>query len=153
MRTCTICGNEIEGSLLRCPYCGSSEVCAARTQVAARTRDFLHKTVNLEQGLPTVQQALRRLQRELDQARQEGVRVLTLIHGYGSSGKGGAIRLECRRTLEYLLGQGELAQLLSGEDFSRRNGATKHLLHRFPKLQRHPNLNTRNRGITLVVLP
>ncbi len=117
-------------------------------QVAGR--GFRQKTVNLEQGLPTVKQALNRLQQEIRVARLERIRLLTLIHGYGSSGKGGAIRQECRKTLDYLLNRGDICVVIYGEDFSRRHGAVKQLLRRFPRLVTHPHLNNRNRGITLV---
>ncbi len=113
---------------------------------------FSQKTVNLEQGLPTVQQALERLDIALKSARSEQISVLTLIHGYGSTGKGGVIRFECRKTLDYLKSRGELSVVIHGEDFSHRYGAVKQLLHRFPKLSNHTHLNRRNRGITLVVL-
>jgi len=116
------------------------------------SKKFYQKTVNLEQGLPTVEQALHRLQQAIAAARHEHIRVLTLIHGYGSSGKGGTIRQECRKTLDYLRSKGEISDVFFGENFNRRSGAVKHLLHRFPELSRHPHLNNANKGITLVVL-
>lgn len=99
-----------------------------------------------------MEQALQRLQHQITSARLEQISVLTLIHGYGSSGKGGSIRTECRKILEYLLSQGEITAVIPGEDFNRRLGSVKHLLHRFPELSRHPHLNNKNKGITLVVL-
>ncbi|MBU1139154.1 MAG: Smr/MutS family protein [Proteobacteria bacterium] len=113
---------------------------------------FKQKTVNLEQGLPTVEQALQRLQREISTARLEQIRILTLIHGYGSSGKGGAIRIACRKNLEYLCHRGEIKEFIPGEEFSRRQGSTKQLLSRFPQLSEHSHLNRANKGITLVVV-
>ena len=49
------------------------------------------RTVTLEAGHPTTMQALVRMNQALSSARTN-VGVLKLIHGYGSSGKGGAIR-------------------------------------------------------------
>jgi len=150
MQLCQICGNEIDSPLSRCPYCGSDLDDGQHGQVVPKK--FYQKTVNLEQGLPGVEQALQRLQQELTTARVEQIRVLTLIHGYGSTGKGGIIRQECRRTLEYLCRKGEIDNFIYGEDFSRRHGSVKHLLSRFPELSRHPHLNNQNKGITLVLL-
>ncbi len=113
---------------------------------------FAQKTVNLEQGLPTVEQALTRLKRELATAKHEKIRIITFIHGYGSTGKGGAIRLESRKTLAYLTSLGELHTVIHGENFNRRHGSTKHLLSRFHDLSHHPHLNNNNKGITLVQL-
>ncbi len=139
-------------ALSHCPYCGSDQDLEDQNQSLSSSKNFSQKTVNLEQGLPTVEQALVRLQQAITAARLEQVRVLTLIHGYGSSGKGGAIRRECRKTLDYLCSKGEIVDVISGEDFSRRHGMVKHLLNRFPNLSSHPHLNNHNKGITLVVL-
>ncbi len=152
MHFCHICGNEIDVTLSRCPHCGSEKENGKRGQSLPFFRNFYQKTVNLEHGLPTVEQALHRLHQAIAAARQEHIRVLTLIHGYGSTGKGGAIRRECRKTLDYLRSKGEISEVFFGENFSRRSGAVKHLLHRFPELSRHPHLNNGNKGITLVVL-
>jgi DNA-nicking Smr family endonuclease len=152
MQSCHICGNEIDSRTARCPYCGSDQESERQNQSRVKKTEFHQKTVNLEQGLPTVKQALNRLQQEIATARLEQIYVLTFIHGYGSSGKGGAIRMECRKTLEYLLSKGEIAAVILGEDFSRRHGSVKQLLSRFPELSRHPHLNSHNKGITLVVL-
>ncbi|MBU0946041.1 MAG: Smr/MutS family protein [Proteobacteria bacterium] len=150
MQLCHICGNEISSALLRCPYCGSTQDSEEGDGTA--TKLFLRKTVNLEQGLPTVEQALQRLQQEICAARLERVRLVTLIHGYGSSGKGGAIRKECRKKLDYLWRRGEIKGFIPGEEFSRRQGSTKQLLSRFPQLSDHPHLNRHNKGITIVVV-
>ena len=50
------------------------------------------RELNLELGWPTVDQALRRLDAELEAARKMNTPLMKLIHGYGSSGKGGRIR-------------------------------------------------------------
>lgn len=148
MSLCQICGNTIDSDCLRCPYCRSEQEVHGSEQRAKRR--FYQKTVNMEDGLPTVEQALVRLQSELHAARQEKIRILTLIHGYGSTGKGGAIRQECRKMLDYLEGIGEVHTVIHGEDFNRKNGSTRHILSRFSVLSRHPHLNHNNKGITLV---
>ncbi len=150
MHPCHICGNEISPALLRCRYCGSEQE-RLEGDISA-TKVFVRKTVNLEQGLPTVEQALQRLQQEISAARLERVRILTLIHGYGSSGKGGVIRKECRKKLDYLSRRAEIKEFIPGEEFNRRQGTTKQLLSRFPQLAEHPHLNRHNKGITIVVV-
>ena len=69
------------------------------------------KELNLEQGMPTVDTALRWLEAELHAARKMGRPGLKLIHGYGSSGTGGKIRTACRKYLR------EQAEAALGEDF------------------------------------
>lgn len=144
---CEICGNEMEAVLVTCPFCG-----AQRASDPVFLQGPRHRTVNLEKGLPTVRQALDRLRQELELARLQGCRVLTLIHGYGSSGRGGAIRTEIRLQLDYLRDRGEINDVLAGEEFDRRTGHGRQVLRRFPFLARHHDINRGNRGITLVVL-
>ena len=50
------------------------------------------KVVNLENGSPTASQAMDRLTNELYRLRASGIPYVKIIHGYGSSGKGGAIK-------------------------------------------------------------
>ena len=49
------------------------------------------QVVNLEAGMPTVDVARTHLNMALRSAKANRVKVLKLIHGYGSSGRGGAI--------------------------------------------------------------
>ena len=144
-----VCGNEIESGAASCPFCGSEQ---QQTAVTAVAREFKQKTVNLEYGRPLVASALARLNHELASARTAGVRVLTIIHGYGSSGKGGAIREECRRSLDYLAHIGQITAAIPGEEFNRKAGPTRNLLRRFPGLAADDNLGRNNPGITLVII-
>jgi hypothetical protein len=149
MILCPVCGNDIAAGLMICPFCGGKQVAPPR---AVAADGAFHKVVNLELGKPLVESALRKLQIELESGRQQNLRVLTVIHGYGSSGKGGAIGAECRKVLAYLKGTGEINSFIPGEEFRSKSGPTRDLLRRFPQLATSPNLNKGNRGITLVVL-
>lgn len=149
MRVCTVCGNEFESGGYVCPYCAST---LEGEEKRSGPRVFVHRTVNLESGKPQVEQALLHLQTALEEARRLGVRVLTIIHGYGSSGRGGAIRDESRKLLDHLCSRGELQRVIAGEEFHRRNGQVKDLLRRYPQLAANTNLNRANRGVTLAIL-
>lgn len=102
--------------------------------------------------MPFVESALNHLQAAIREAKAAQVQVLTVIHGYGSTGKGGAIRTECRKTLDYMCSRGQLHSYIPGEDFSKQNGKVKDLLNRYPQLRLNKNLNRRNQGITMVIL-
>lgn len=149
MVLCDICGNDIDQGVRLCPFCGGKQEVPAGL---IATGAAFHKVVNLETGRPLVESALRKLQTELQDGRRQNLRVLTVIHGYGSSGKGGAIGAECRKVLEYLKGKGEITTFIPGEEFKRRSGPTQDLLRRFPQMDSNVNLNRGNRGITLVIL-
>ena len=55
--------------------------------------------------MPTVAQALQHLDRELARARQAGCGVVKLVHGYGSTGAGGEIRVAVQRRLAEMAGR------------------------------------------------
>ena len=142
---CEVCGNRRDSDMLHCPYCG------AAAEAALHRPGPQYKVVNLEKGMPTVDQALTRMAGEIEQARLERCRVLFLIHGYGSSGRGGSIRQEVRAQLAFLKDHNRINDLLPGEEFSTRSGPGRQFLRRFPFLKQHADLNRSNRGITLVV--
>lgn len=144
---CAVCGNEIDPGVGQCPFCG-----AERAATAVSGGGPSHREVNLERGLPPVAQALDRLDKEIALAALLGIRVLTLIHGYGSSGEGGAIKAAVLRRLEFLRHTGRVREVVPGEGFENRSSRGRQLLRRFPFLSAHRDLNRANPGITLIVL-
>jgi len=109
-------------------------------------------TVNVKEGMPTAREACRRLGQAVRTERGRGVRILKIIHGYGSSGKGGRIRDEVRALLGRMVGEGTVASFVPGEEFRRQSGETKNLLRRFPELKDDSDLGRANQGVTFVVL-
>ena len=145
---CDVCGNTKDASTVLCPFCGSR----ADMNEPIKKIGFVHKTVNLEAGRPVLEVALARMHEIIDDAIRNDVKVLTLIHGYGSSGKGGVIRSECRKLLDFLKSKGVISDYVGGEDFNKRSGTVRSLLRRYPQLDTDKHLNRNNRGITLVIL-
>ena len=76
------------------------------------------REVDLERGMPTMRAALQQLSFELRRGRSLGCAAVKLIHGYGSSGKGGRIRVEARRRLDRMKERGELRDVIPGEEFT-----------------------------------
>lgn len=110
------------------------------------------RQVNLEENRPTVDAAIRRLTFELHQSRRMGCAVLKIIHGYGSSGTGGHIRVEARRYLERLQGRRELQDVIWGEDFSIFHPGARAALLACEELRRDRDLERHNNGVTFIVL-
>lgn len=108
--------------------------------------------VNLEEGRPLCDQAIRHLTAELHQARRSRTPVLKLIHGYGSSGTGGRIRVETRRYLDTCMCQGLIEGYITGENFSIFDEKTQKALIRFPFLSNDRDLQRFNNGITVVLV-
>jgi hypothetical protein len=110
------------------------------------------KTVNLKSDMPSVHEALQRLDRELVVARQEKAALLKMVHGYGSSGVGGDIRIAVQRRLHELAQNGEIRACIFGENWSKSDEACWRLLQVRAELKSDPDLGRRNLGITIVVL-
>ena len=143
---CPRCGNsQAEGSG-HCPYCGET------VSGWAAPQEFRYQQVSIKEGMPLADEALRRLTASIGAARAQGVRVLFVVHGYGSSGKGGVIRDECRKYLDILRAKGQIADFVRGEDLGKRRPQGKNLLKRFPQLDNYRDCRVSNPGITVVVL-
>ena len=108
------------------------------------------RELNLEQGRPTVDQALGWLAAELEAARKMNTPLMKLIHGYGSSGKGGRIRTASRRYLEEAAAQGRITTYLPGERFSIFDETARRAMQRYPQLWQDRDLDAENRGVTFV---
>lgn len=109
------------------------------------------KVVNLEEGMPAVEQARLRMQHELQSARQDGFAAVKLIHGYGSTGVGGALRTELQKELLKAVHDGVIRAFIPGEDWRISDAATWDLLKRFPEWKKDPDLGRKNQGISIVV--
>lgn len=109
------------------------------------------KIVNLEDGMPTVEQARLRLDYELQRARSEGFAAAKIIHGYGSSGVGGALRTALQAKLRVAAERGEFRAVIYGEQWRVSDEQTWPLLQKFPEWKEDADLGRANRGITLVV--
>lgn len=148
MPICSVCGNEGEPEGKLCRFCGAE----VRPSSSSLSRASVHRVVNIERGRPLVETALKIMENELARAASDGIRVVTLIHGYGSSGKGGRIRTECRAVLDHLKQKKKIHQIIAGEDLRRKSGAGKALLKRFPSLENDCSSDFSNPGITIVVI-
>lgn len=110
------------------------------------------KVVNLKEGMPLVREAMSRMQTELGRAQNEGVKLVKFVHGYGSTGVGGEIRIAVQNGLVKRLSQGELKAVIFGEDWRISNTTTWELLKRMPELKQDSDLGRENKGITVVLL-
>jgi hypothetical protein len=110
------------------------------------------KTVILKEGMPSVEQARARLRGEIQTAQQSGVKVLKLVHGYGSSGVGGDLRIALQATLRQMVTAREIRECIYGENWRKSNECTWTLLKQMPELKGDSDLGKGNKGITIVFL-
>lgn len=111
-----------------------------------------YRIINLEDDFPTVEQAMRRLTWEVRTARQQGVRLMKIIHGFGSTGKGGKIRPAARRQLDAMKKSGHIKFYIMGERLSIFDEDTRRALDLCADLRRDSDLERHNNGVTLAVL-
>jgi hypothetical protein len=102
--------------------------------------------------MPSVNEALQRLEREIVSTRRGKAALLKVIHGYGSSGVGGDIRIAVQKRLRELCDAGEIRSCIFGEDWGTSDEATWRLLKSRPELKGDPHLGRMNAGITIVLL-
>ena len=114
--------------------------------------NFAIKIVNLKEGMPLVRDAISRMQSELNRAKNEGVKLVKFVHGYGSTGVGGEIRIAVQNGLVKRMQQGELKAVIFGEDWRISNETAWELLKQNPQLKQDSDLGRENKGITIVVL-
>ena len=146
-KDCETCGNPIPMSRSRCPYCESIQ---KGTNVPI-SKDKI-RTLNIESGKPTTGIALEKLSRGIAQAIREGIPLVRVIHGYGSTGCGGRLRDACRRDLKRRLAARKIKAVLPGEEYHSNKRATRDLMRRYPELRSTERSDTDNPGITFVEL-
>jgi hypothetical protein len=110
------------------------------------------RTVNLEQGFPSRDEARQRLESAIAQAKKDGIPAVKIIHGYGSSGQGGVLRFAIRGYLRQMKDRGDIALFVNGETFSQFEERSRELLRRQPELLLDQDLGSGNKGVTLVLI-
>ena len=107
--------------------------------------------VNLELGRPSADEALRRLEHELAAKRHLRAKAMKIIHGYGSSGKGGRIRTASRKYLRAAQEQGRIYAVLAGERLTIFDEEARRLMARCPALRDDCDRERYNCGVTFVI--
>ncbi|HEY3293910.1 MAG TPA: Smr/MutS family protein [bacterium] len=110
------------------------------------------RIVNLETGLPTGEEALRRLSEAIEAAKRDRVKALKVIHGYGSSGTGGVLRQRVQKSLANRRNQGKIRACVFGEKWNSFEEVARDVLDQCPELRRDSDLNRGNAGISIILL-
>lgn len=105
--------------------------------------------VNLELGRPSVEAALQNMKNALTTHKAKGIRAVILIHGYGSSGVGGSIKIAVRRCLGENSMRGIVRDFAGGEQWSSRK---RDMITMCRDLEKYERTIADNDGITVVIL-
>ena len=110
------------------------------------------KEVNIKDDMPAAGDAIRRIIYHIHTAKALGAGAVKIIHGYGSSGKGGKIRVEVRRYLASQKSKEVIFDYIEGENFSIFDQATRSAFSRCGELRHDPDLERHNNGVTFIIL-
>jgi len=75
-----------------------------------------------------------------------------IIHGYGSSGKGGTLCVGLRKSFGLRKKEGLIKEFIAGEDFTIFNETVLVLLEAAPELRGDPDLGATNEGVSILWL-
>jgi hypothetical protein len=78
--------------------------------------------------------------------------LVKLIHGYGSTGAGGEIRIAVQNRLREMSERGEIRGVIFGENWSKSDERAWKIVQARPELKQDRDLGKGNRGITIVEL-
>ena len=147
MKTCATCGESIAPQSAVCPFCETPQ----GPDPSGPAPGPPVRNLDIEAGLPTVEAALRRLETQLDRARTDGVRVVRVVHGWGSAtGGGGKIRAAARPWLRAQLERRRIRGLLFGDHYSPSTPEGRDFLRRHPALRASERTDRENPGIAFV---
>ncbi len=106
--------------------------------------------LNIKDGMPLVREAMDYLRASLLRLKKDKCRCVLIIHGYGSTGKGGAIGESARQLLRAQERSGVLKSVIFGEDFTIFNPKAREIKDRYRELE--PLLRICNHGVTVAEL-
>lgn len=106
--------------------------------------------LNLEEGMPSVKEAITILKRELEYYKKYNKKCIVIIHGYGSSGVGGSIKIKVRQYLNAQKEKNLIKTVINGGNFSIYNNEALTLKNKYPELNEY--LTQFNSGITIIEL-
>ena len=141
---CERCGNPYQRERGICPYCSATP--------KGKKRSVKIKTVNIEKNLPTVDEALRSMNARISAAKSSGTKIVKIIHGYGSSGKGGKIKIAIQKSLNKKIKSGIIEEWIPGENFTTLNEKTQQMIKKYSKLKSDSDINNKNQGISIILV-
>lgn len=108
------------------------------------------RVVTIKEGLPTLEEAKRRLLIEVRKCHGDGISVLKLIHGYGSGGRGGVLQAGLRKVFAEYQRDGDILGFASGEEFSIFHPVSLEIITAAPELRKDPDLERSNPGVSFL---
>ena len=106
-------------------------------------------TLNLKEDMPSVELALAQFEIELESAKAAGIKLIKIIHGYGSNGQGGKICIELRKLLAKFKKEKIISNFMLGNNWNLYNDEARRVIIDNKIVDNFPNANP---GITIVIV-
>lgn len=110
------------------------------------------RVVNIKENNPNADYAMYLLDEEIKYSRAVGNRVIVVIHGYGSHGKGGVIKSALKEYLPKLKHDKLIVDYVFGENWGDLNETKIKICKICPEAILHENLMGINSGVSVVLL-
>lgn len=108
------------------------------------------KVINLKENNATVDYALAVMEIEIEGAKKEGIIALKVLHGYGSHGRGGAIKIELTKNLRQWKKNGFIIDYFGGDEWSIFNQKTMKIFEKDKSIYNDEDMEKANPGITII---
>ena len=112
--------------------------------------DYL--TIDIKSDMPPADVAVANLEIEIESIKHSDIKLIKVIHGYGSHGVGGEIKRLMNERLLILKKQKKIKDYINCEKLSDAYIKDKMLYENFPLLAVDDDLKNYNSGITLVLM-
>ncbi len=106
--------------------------------------------INIKEDMPLATESIDSLKRALTRYKNNRTHFVVIIHGYGSTGKGGVIRQKARSYLMAQKAKGAIKKVVFGEEMTIFNPEALALKQHCKSLDCY--METCNHGITIIEL-
>lgn len=109
-------------------------------------------TIDIKSDRQTVSEAIAQFLVEVESYKKGGYKVMKVIHGYGSHGVGGAIKVQFLKKCEELKRRGKIEDYTCCDRWTPNNVVRKIAINYCPDLLADRDLYLLNSGCTIVIL-
>jgi len=110
------------------------------------------KIYDIKSDMPNVSDAGKRLASTIKDALVNKEKVIKILHGYGSHGVGGSIKIAVRKSLSKKMKTNEIKAYIPGEAFASLMGFDEVIREYKDLIKNDSDYNKMNDGITYVIL-
>lgn len=110
------------------------------------------RTINIKENNPNADYAMFLIDEEIKYSKAVGNRVVIIIHGYGSHGRGGTIKEYVKEYLPILKKKAIITDYVFGENWGEFNETRKKICDIAPEIILKENLSRLNAGVSVILI-